>query len=179
MLCNAWNLEYIINSFLFSGGVRGPLHVDQTVKFATYLQDFPILRQAPRTTRCYAAHGICNILSTFSYPWKRSEDHLMLIQPGNLQQLIDISCSSASSDDHSTSCNAWNLQYIINISLFSGEIRAPLDLDQTIDFTIDYQHFRVLGGGSEDHTMSCNAWNLQYIENMFPDICNIGNIINY
>ena len=65
MLCNAWNLQYIINSFLFSGGGRGPLHVDQTVKFATYLQDFPILREAPRTTRCYATHGICNILLTF------------------------------------------------------------------------------------------------------------------
>ena len=180
MLCNTWNLQYIINIFLFSGGVRGPLHVDQTVKFATYLQiflssgklrgpldvmqrmefaiyyqHFPILGRGLRTTRCWSNRGICNSLSTFPAPRR-------------------------SSDDHSTSCNAWNLQYIINISLFSGEIRAPLDVDQTIDFTIDYQHFRVLGGGSEDHTMSCNAWNLQYIKSMFPDIiCNIGNIINY
>ena len=155
MSIKPWNLQHICRIFLSSGKLRGPLDVMQRMEFAIYYQHFPILGRGLRTTRCWSNRGIWNSLSTFPAPRR-------------------------SSDDHSTSCNAWNLQYIINISLFSGEIRAPLDVDQTIDFTIDYQHFRVLGGGSEDHTMSCNAWNLQYIKSMFPDIiCNIGNIINY
>ena len=81
---------------------------------------------------------------------------------------------------------------IINISCSSGKLRGPLDVVQHMGFTIYYSHFPILGRGprttpcranreicnifagfsdpqasSEDHSMLCSAWNLQYIINIF------------
>ena len=115
------------------------------MEFTIYYEYFPILRGAPRTTRCHATHGIYNISSTFSYPRERSEDHSMPIKPRSLQYIINIFLS----------CNALNLQYIINIFLSSGEVRGPLDVDQTMEFAIYCQHFPVLGGAPR--TTRCHA----------------------
>ena len=96
MSWNAWNLQYLINIFLSSGEVRGPLDVDQTMEFAIYCQHFPVLVGAPRTTRCHATQWIYNILLTCS------------------------SCRERS--------------------------KGPPDVDQTVEFAIDYQHFPILRG---------------------------------
>ena len=161
-----------------SGKLRGPLDVVQRTEFTIYYWHFPILRRGPRTTPCLSNRGICNILAGFSYPQGKLRGPLNVMQRmefaidyqhfpilgrsprttrcwskrGISNRLSTFPAPRRSSEDHSTACNAWNLQYIIDISLFSGEIWGPLDVDQTIDFTIDYQHFCVLGrpGGTRD-----------------------------